>query len=124
MPREFPRTRRVGEQIQRELAELIRDELKDPRLGMISISQVTVSRDMGHAKVYVSVLGSEEQTEASMEVLRHAAGFLRHKLGKILHMRVIPELHFFLDRSLEEGARIGALINAAIASDKGHDENE
>jgi ribosome-binding factor A len=124
MPKEFPRTRRVGEQIQRELAELIRNELKDPRLGMISISQVTVSRDMSHAKVFVSVLGNEQQTEASMVVLRHAAGFLRHKLGKILHMRVIPELHFFLDRSLEEGARIGALINAAIASDRGNKEDE
>jgi ribosome-binding factor A len=124
MPKEFPRTRRVGEQIQRELAELIRNELKDPRLGMISISQVTVSRDMSHAKVFVSVLVNEQQTEASMVVLRHAAGFLRHKLGKILHMRVIPELHFFLDRSLEEGARIGALINAAIASDRGNKEDE
>ena len=124
MPKEFPRTRRVGEQIQRELAELIRTELKDPRLGMISISQVTVSRDMSHAKVFVSVLGNEQQTEASMAVLRHAAGFLRHKLGKIMHMRVIPELHFFLDRSLEEGARIGALINAAIASDRGNKEDE
>ncbi len=60
-----------------------------------------------------------------MEVLRHAAGFLRHRLGKMLHMRVIPELHFFLDRSLEEGARIGALINQAIASDRGSgNENE
>ena len=124
MPKEFSRTRRVGEQLQRELAELIRTELKDPRLGMISISQVIVSRDMGHAKVYVSVLGSEEQTAASMEVLRHAAGFLRHKLGKLLHMRVIPELHFFLDRSLEEGARIGALINEAIASDSGNKKDE
>jgi ribosome-binding factor A len=124
MPKEFPRTRRVGEQIQRELAELIRNELKDPRLGMISICQVTVSRDMSHAKVFVSVLGNEQQTEDSMAVLRHAAGFLRHKLGKIMHMRVIPELHFFLDRSLEEGARIGALINAAIASDRGNKEDE
>jgi ribosome-binding factor A len=124
MPKEYPRTRRVGDQIQRELAELIRNEMKDPRLGMISISAVIVSRDMGHAKVYVSVLGNDEQTEASMEVLRHAAGFLRHKLGKILHMRVIPELHFFYDRSLEEGARIGALINEAIASDRGNHEDE
>jgi ribosome-binding factor A len=119
MPREFPRTHRVGEQIQRELAALIQTELKDPRLGMISISAVSVSRDLGHAKVFVSVLGSEEQTAESMAVLKHAAGYLRHRLGKSLHMRVIPELHFFLDRSLEEGARIGALINRAIAGDKG-----
>ena len=123
MPREFPRTRRVGEQIQRELAELIRTELKDPRLGMVSISAVQVSRDLGHAKVHVSVLGTEEQSRESVKVLNHAAGFLRHKLGKLLHIRVIPELHFFLDRSLEEGARLGALINAAIASDRRNDED-
>jgi len=122
MPREFPRTRRVGEQIQRELAELIRSELKDPRLGMVSISAVQVSRDLSHAKVYASVLGSEEQSTASIKVLNHAAGFLRHKLGKLMHIRVIPELHFFLDRSLEEGARLGALIDEAIASDRKNDE--
>ena len=122
MPREFPRTRRVGEQIQRELADLIRSELKDPRLGMVSISAVQVSRDLGHAKVYVSVLGSEEQSSESVKVLKHAAGFLRHKLGKLMHIRVIPELHFFLDRSLEEGARLGALINEAIASDRKNDD--
>jgi len=120
MPREFPRTHRVSEQIQRELAALIQYALKDPRLGMISISSVSVSRDFGHAKVYVSVLGTDEQTAESMRVLGHAAGYLRHKLGKSLHMRVIPELHFFLDRSLEEGARIGALINRAVASDRGN----
>ena len=118
MPREFPRTRRVGEQIQRELAELIRTELRDPRLGMVSISSVQVSRDMAHAKIHVSVLGKEEQVSDSLGVLNHAAGFLRHKLGKILHMRVIPVLRFYHDRSLEEGARLGALINEAIASDK------
>lgn len=124
MPKEFPRTRRIGEQIQRELAALIREEIKDPRLGMVSVTAVIVTRDLAHAKVYVSVLGNEEQTRASVSVLSHAAGFLRHKLGKILHIRVIPELRFYHDRSLEEGARMGALINAAIASDKGNAGNE
>lgn len=124
MPREFPRTRRVGEQLQRELAGLMRGELKDPRLGMVSVSAVQVSRDLSHAKVYVSVLGSEEQAEASLRVLKHAAGYLRHKLGKLLHIRVIPELHFFHDRSLEEGARMGALINRAIAGDSRNEEND
>ena len=113
MPRDFPRTRRVGDQIQRELAELMRDELKDPRLGMTSISAVEVSRDMSHAKVYVSVLGDASSAEESVAVLNSASGFLRHKLGKMLHIRMIPRLHFYLDRSLEEGARIGALINRA-----------
>ena len=124
MPREFPRTRRVGEQIQRELAALIHDELRDPRLGMVSISSVQVSRDMAHAKIHVSVLGKDEQVSDSLGVLNHAAGFLRHKLGKILHMRVIPTLRFYHDRSLEEGARLGALINEAIASDKGHTDDD
>ena len=124
MPKEFPRTRRVGEQIQRELAALIRDEIKDPRLGMVSVTAVMVTRDLAHAKVYVSVLGDAEQADASIRVLNHAAGFLRHRLGKILHIRVIPELRFYLDRSLEEGARMGALINAAIASDKGNADDE
>jgi ribosome-binding factor A len=124
MPKEFPRTRRVGEQVQRELASLIRDEIKDPRLGLVSVTAVMVSRDLSHAKVFVSVLGDAEQTEASVSVLKNAAGFLRHRLGKILHIRVIPELRFFLDRSLEEGARMGALINAAIASDKGNADDE
>jgi ribosome-binding factor A len=120
MPKEFPRTRRVGEQIQRELALLIREDIKDPRVGMVSVTSVIVSRDLSHAKVHVSVLGNAEQTAASISVLSNAAGFLRHKLGKILHIRVIPELRFYHDRSLEEGARMGALINAAIASDKGN----
>ncbi len=123
MPREFPRTRRVGEQILRELAALIRDDIKDPRLGMVSVSSVVVTRDLSHAKVHVSVLGSDEQSDASVKVLNNAAGFLRHKLGKLLHIRTIPELRFYLDRSLAEGARMGALINKAIASDR-HDDDE
>ena len=124
MPREFSRTRRVGEQVQRELATLIHDEIKDPRLGMVSVTAVMVSRDLSHAKVFISVLGNAEQTEASVSVLKHAAGFLRHRLGRVLHIRVVPELRFYLDRSLEEGARMGALINAAIASDRGNADDE
>ena len=124
MPKEFPRTRRVGEQIQRELAALIHEELKDPRLGMVSISSVRVSRDLAHAKVHVSVLGNDEQSAESIDVLNHAAGFLRHKLGKLMHIRVIPNLRFYHDRSLEEGARLGALINEAIATDKANKDDE
>ena len=118
MPKEFSRSRRVGDQIQRELSGLIHEEIKDPRLGMVSISAVSVSRDLGHAKVHVSVLGDDLETAESIEVLNKAAGYLRHRLGKLLHIRTVPELKFLLDRSLEEGARIGALINRAIASDK------
>jgi ribosome-binding factor A len=114
MPREFSRTRRVGEQVQRELAGLIRDELSDPRLGMVSISAVEVSRDLSHAKVFVSTLGSEEQADASLQVLQGAAGYLRRLLGKRLVMRHVPQLHFRQDHSLEQGARLSALIDAAV----------
>ena len=118
MPREFSRSLRVAEQLQRELAELIRDEVKDPRLGMVSISGVEVSRDMAHAKVFVSVLGEEPVAVASLEALNHAAGFLRHELGRRMRLRSVPQLRFIHDRSLEEGARMSALIDAALAGDK------
>jgi ribosome-binding factor A len=124
MPREFPRTRRVGEQIQRELAGLVHEEIKDPRLGMVSISGVVVSRDLAHARVYASVLGGQEKVEESIRVLNHAAGFLRHRLGQRLHLRIVPQLRFYFDSSLAEGARMDALIHAALAGtdvpDKDH----
>lgn len=115
MPREFPRTRRVGEQIQRELATLLHEDIKDPRLGMVSVSGVEVSRDLAHARVYVTVLGDEKAVEDSLGVLVRAAGFLRHRLGEQMHIRHVPQLQFFYDRSLEEGARMDALIDAAVS---------
>ena len=123
MPRDFPRTRRVGEQLQRELATLIRDELSDPRLGMISISAVEVSRDLSHARVFFSTLGEQEDADRSLEVLQGAAGFLRHLLGKRLVMRHVPQLHFKQDHSLEQGARLSALIDSAVRGDQ-DDEND
>lgn len=115
MPRDFPRTRRVGEQLQRELAKLIRDEIGDPRLGMVSISAVEVSRDLSHAKVFFSTLGTQQEADASLQVLQGAAGFLRHLLSQNIKMRNIPQLHFKQDQSLVEGARLSALIDAAIS---------
>jgi len=115
MPREFPRSRRVGEQIQRELAGLVHEEIKDPRLGMVSISGVVVSRDLSHARVYVSVLARHEAVDESIRVLNNAAGFLRRRLGQRMRLRIVPQLRFYFDSSLEEGARMDALINAAIS---------
>ena len=106
----------MAEQIQRELAVLIREEVKDPRLGMVSVSGVEVSRDMGNAKVYVSVLGDEQVTADSLEVLKRAAGFLRHELGRRMVLRAVPQLRFIHDRSLEQGAHISALIDEALGS--------
>jgi ribosome-binding factor A len=101
--------------MQRELAGLLQEELKDPRLGMISVSGVEVSRDLAHARVYVSVLGGEETVDETLKVLNKAAGFLRHQLGQRMRLRVIPQLRFLYDESLAEGARMDALIAAALA---------
>ena len=119
MPRDFPRTRRVGEQMQRELAVLIRDRIKDPRLGMVTVSDVEVSRDLAHARVYFTVLGDEEARRQSQEVLDRAAGFLRGELGRIMKLRTVPELRFIYDESIERGERLDALIEAAIEADAG-----
>ncbi|MDT8387139.1 MAG: 30S ribosome-binding factor RbfA [Thiogranum sp.] len=115
MPRDFPRTRRVGEQLQRELAQLVRDEVDDPRLGMVSISGVEVSRDLSHAKVFFSTLGTQEEADASLRVLQGAAGRLRHLLGQQIKMRNVPQLHFKQDQSIVEGARLSALIDKAVS---------
>jgi len=122
MPRDFPRTRRVGEQLQRELATLIRDEISDPRIGLVSISAVEVSRDLSHAKVYFSTLGEQQDADASLEVLQGAAGYLRRLLGQRLIMRHVPQLHFKQDHSLEQGAHLSALIDSAIRDD--HNESD
>jgi ribosome-binding factor A len=123
MPREFSRTRRVGEQIQRELAVLVRDEIKDPRLGMISVTGAEVSRDLSYATVYVSVLGDDKSVTESLAVLNRAAGFLRHRLGQSMRIRAVPQLKFEFDSSLQEGARMDALINAAVSGNR-PDEDE
>ncbi|WP_297527883.1 30S ribosome-binding factor RbfA [Thiohalobacter sp.] len=117
MPRDYPRTRRVGEQLRRELSELIRDELKDPRLGMVTVSDVEVSRDLAHARVYVTVLGDQVARKESLAALRSAAGFLRRALGQRMKLRTVPELRFLYDESIEEGSRLDALIDAALAED-------
>jgi ribosome-binding factor A len=123
MPRDFPRTRRVAEQLQRELATLIRDEISDPRLGMVSISAVEVSRDLSHARVFFSTLGDQNDADLSLQVLQGAAGFLRHLLGQTLAMRHVPQLRFIQDHSLEQGARLSALIDSAVRADR-HDDDD
>ena len=122
MPRDFPRTRRIGEQMQRELAALIRDGVKDPRVGMVTVSAVEVTRDLAHAKVFVTVLGDEKARRDTMTALTNAAGFLRHELGQRMLTRTVPQLRFVYDESIEHGSRLSALIDAAVASDH-HDDD-
>lgn len=121
--KEFSRADRVGAQMQRELALLLRDEARDPRLAEVTVQEVRVTRDLSHAKVYFTVLDKEEAALFT-ELLEHAAGFLRRRLGQIMKVRTVPELHFVYDKSIEEGQRLSALIEKAVASDRQHHEDE
>ena len=120
MPREFSRSERVSGQLRRELATLIQREVKDPRVGFVSVSDVEVTRDLSHAKVFVTVF-EEDQASESIKALKHAAAFLRRRLGQELRMRTVPELHFHHDASVETGTRMDELIANAVASDRGDD---
>jgi ribosome-binding factor A len=123
MPKDFSRTRRIGEQMQRELATLIQQEIQDPRLGMVTVSAVEVSRDLAHAKVFITVLNDEQlDIKASLEVLNRAAGFLRHELGRSMTLRTVPALRFVYDESMARGNALSQLIDKAVKSDKQHDE--
>ena len=116
----FSRRDRVSEQIRRELAELIRGELKDPRVGMISLTDVAVTADYAHAKVYFSTLAGSAKVDEVMTGLEKASGFLRRELGKRISIHTTPQLHFVFDQSLERGADLSALIQKAVAiSDSG-----
>jgi len=117
MPRDFSRTLRIAEQIQRDLAELLRLEVKDPRIGMVTLTDVEVTSDYAHAKVFFTTLGDAAQIASATEGLNRAAGFLRHELGHRIKLRSIPQLHFIHDESVERGVRLSQLIDAAVSSD-------
>jgi ribosome-binding factor A len=116
MPRQFFRSDRVSGQLRRELAQLIQLEVKDPSVGFISLSDVEVSRDLAHAKVYITVF-EDDKAASTLKALKKAAGFLRRRLGQQLRMRNIPELHFHHDASVEVGQHMDELIASAVAAD-------
>lgn len=118
MAREFSRTQRIADQMQRDLAQLIQLEVKDPRMGMVTVSHVKVAKDLGYADVYFTVFPLGEQTQeeavaASLEVLKSAAGFLRHELTHRIKLRVMPQLRFHFDASVERGRQLHSLIEKA-----------
>ena len=117
MPKDYPRSRRIAEQVQRELSDVIRLELKDPRVGMITITDVEVTPDHGLARVYFTLLGDESKIDETTRGLQHAAGFLRSQLAMRFEMRSVPQLHFVYDASVERGVRLSSLIDAAVADD-------
>jgi len=124
MPADFSRSRRVGELIQRELATLLTREVKDPRLSLISITAVDVTRDMGLAKVFYTIIdinSDEQKVDAHKlqvkQALKKASGFLRYELGHRIQLRVVPELDFRYDESIVYGVELTHLINTAVADD-------
>lgn len=129
--KEFSRLDRIADQMQRELAVMIQREVKDPRLdAMITVSGVKVSKDLGYADVYVTVLGKEDSPEVikdNLAILKQAAGFLRSRIGKSIKLRVVPQLRFHYDESVQRGQHLSSLIERAVAEDvnraKGSEED-
>lgn len=116
MPKDFSRTQRLGEQIRRELSVLVQNEVKDPRLGMVSFTAIKLSRDLSHATIYCSVMNADEKVD-TLKALNSASGFLKRKLATQIHSRIVPSLKFIFDESLERGTHLTELINAARKDD-------
>ena len=114
------RAHRVGGEIQQELADLLRTEVKDPRIGMVTVTHVDVSADMAHAKVYFTSLAGLAQRDEATAALGRTAGFLRSQLSHRLRLYTVPQLHFVYDDSIENGLRLDRLIDDAVAEDRRH----
>ncbi len=124
MGKAFLRTGRVGEQIQRELAELIQLEVKDPRIGLVTLTSVEVTQDYAHARVYFTTMNAAGQASLAQTGLERAAGFLRSQLAHRMKLRIMPQLHFIYDTSVERGVQLSQLIDAAVSEDKAHQQQE
>ncbi|GAB3419297.1 30S ribosome-binding factor RbfA [Massilia agilis] len=119
------RGQRVADQIQRDLSEIISFELKDPRVGMVTLTEVQVTPDYAHAKVYFTLLkDSPEAVRATLDGLTKAAGFLRNQLGKRLHIHTLPQLHFIHDTSTMRGMAMSALIDQAMATTRPQEDSD
>jgi len=125
MPKDFSRARRVGEQIQREIAEMLHSESKDPRFKLLTISAVEVARDLSYAHVFFTLLDDSLDVENVQQALTKASGFMRKQLAKRMSLRIVPNLRFTYDKSIAYGASLSSLIDDAVESDKAkHDPEE
>ncbi len=124
MPKNFTRADRVAQQIQRDVAELIRGELDHPKARLVTITDVEVTRDYSHAKIFYTFLGTDEEAKEMAEKLGHAKGYLRSQLARGISLYKMPELHFEYDRSVENGVALTRLINAASSLPKAPDSDD
>ena len=120
MAKEYSRTQRVSQEMQKEIAIILQREIKDPRVGMATVSAVEVSRDLAYAKVFVTFLNDNEpsQIKTGINALQDASGFIRSLLGKAMRLRVVPELTFAYDNSLVEGMRMSNLVSQVVQQDR------
>ncbi|MCP9267377.1 30S ribosome-binding factor RbfA [Xenorhabdus sp. XENO-1] len=124
MAREFSRTQRVAQEMQKEIAIILQREVKDPRIGMATVSGVEVSRDLAYAKVFVTFLNvlvegqDSEMVNGGIKALNEASGFIRSLLGKAMRLRVVPELTFSYDSSLVDGMRMSNLVTKVVKYDE------
>lgn len=119
MAKEFGRADRVAQQIQREIAVILQREVKDPRVGMVTVSDVELTRDLQHAKIFVTFFLNEvDDIEAGVKVLNDASGYIRILMGKAMKLRVVPEIRFVYDKTLVEGMRISNLITNTVRDDQ------
>ncbi|MEN3157889.1 30S ribosome-binding factor RbfA [Alkalimonas sp. NCh-2] len=118
--KEFSRVDRLSQQLQKELAVILQREIKDPRLHhMITVSQVDVSRDLSYAKIYVTFLGLEQdKVKDNLKILNDAKGFIRSLIGKRIQTRIVPQVQFYYDSTLDEGIRLTALVESARRADE------
>ncbi|MCC6193341.1 MAG: 30S ribosome-binding factor RbfA [Burkholderiales bacterium] len=113
-----PRPQRLAEELRKELADLLRNEVKDPRVGQVTVTGVDVSPDLSHAKVHFTHLAGREHADETVKALSRAAGFLRSQLAHRLAIYSVPELHFAYDDSIEAGMKLSQLIDDAVAADR------
>jgi ribosome-binding factor A len=118
MKKHSQRAMRVGDQIQKELADLLRNEVKDPRVGSVTVTHVDVSPDLSHATVNFTHLAGREHADETLAALARTSGFLRSALSHRLDLYSVPQLHFVYDDSIEAGMRLSQLIDDAVAADK------
>ncbi len=117
------RVRRVAGQLKKDLSQIIGNEIKDPRVaGLTSVTEVQVTRDLHYASVYVSIFGTAEDKEKTLQALNGAAGYIRSEVGKRIRLRHIPEINFFLDNSIEYGAHIESVIKTLKEEEQGDNE--